>query len=92
MSTQAQVINLLAALRAELGVAYLFIAHDIAVVRHISHRVVVLYRGRVMESGPAAEVCLRPSHPYTPRCRIRRSSASAARCGGPRCRPRRRRP
>ncbi|WP_063726726.1 oligopeptide/dipeptide ABC transporter ATP-binding protein [Streptomyces sp. RTd22] len=65
VSTQAQVINLLAALQAELGVAYLFIAHDIAVVRHISHRVVVLYRGRVMESGPAAEVCLRPSHPYT---------------------------
>jgi peptide/nickel transport system ATP-binding protein len=65
VSTRAQVINLLSSLQAELGVAYLFIAHDIAVVRHISHRVVVLYRGRVMESGPAAEVCLRPTHPYT---------------------------
>ncbi|QXV99932.1 MULTISPECIES: ABC transporter ATP-binding protein [Rhodococcus] len=65
VSTQAQVINLLDELQNKLGVAYLFIAHDIAVVRHISDRVVVLYRGQVMESGPAERVCDRPLHPYT---------------------------
>ncbi len=65
MSIQAQVLNLLRELQDELGVSYLFITHDLAVVRHVSHRVVVMYRGRVMETGTAAEVCERPRHPYT---------------------------
>ncbi|MCZ2827728.1 ATP-binding cassette domain-containing protein [Modestobacter sp. VKM Ac-2986] len=65
VSTQAQVLALLQRLQAELGVAYLFISHDIAVVQHLSDRVVVLYRGRVMEQGPADRVCSTPLHPYT---------------------------
>ena len=65
VSVQAQVLNLLDALQREKGMSYIFISHNMAVVRHISDRVVVLYRGRVMEEGPAAEVCDRPAHPYT---------------------------
>lgn len=65
VSTQAQIINLLKQLQSELGVAYLFISHDIAVVQNISDRVVVLYRGRVMEQGPTDAICRTPLHPYT---------------------------
>lgn len=65
VSTQAQIINLLKRLQGELGVAYLFISHDIAVVQNISDRVVVLYRGRVMEQGPVDAICRTPLHPYT---------------------------
>ncbi|WTW99738.1 ATP-binding cassette domain-containing protein [Streptomycetaceae bacterium NBC_01309] len=65
LSIQAQVMNLLADLQHELGLGYLFIAHDLPVVRHLSHRIVVLYRGRVMESGPADQVYDTPLHPYT---------------------------
>lgn len=65
LSVQAQVLNLLRSLQDELGVSYLFISHDLAVVRHVSMRVVVLYRGRVMEAGPAAVVYNHPAHPYT---------------------------
>jgi oligopeptide/dipeptide ABC transporter ATP-binding protein len=65
LSIQAQIMNLLADLQAELGVSYLFIAHDLAVVRHLSHRTVVLYQGRIMESGDAAEVADSPVHPYS---------------------------
>ncbi|MBB3041759.1 ATP-binding cassette domain-containing protein [Nocardioides sp. LMS-CY] len=65
VSTQSQVINLLEDLQEELGVAYLFIAHDLAVVRHISDEVGVMYSGRLLETGPAEEVYTAPAHPYT---------------------------
>ncbi|MER5943536.1 ABC transporter ATP-binding protein [Streptomyces sp. NPDC001928] len=65
LSIQAQVMNLLADLQQELSLSYLFIAHDLPVVRHLSHRIVVLYRGQVMESGPAETVYGDPVHPYT---------------------------
>lgn len=65
VSTQNQVINLLEDLRDALGLSYLFIAHDLAIVRHISHRVAVMYLGHLVESGPAERVYSRPAHPYT---------------------------
>jgi oligopeptide transport system ATP-binding protein len=65
VSIQAQILNLLADLRRELGLTYLFISHDLAVVRHIADRVVILYRGRVMEQGPAAATLETPRHPYS---------------------------
>ncbi|MBO9579201.1 MAG: ABC transporter ATP-binding protein, partial [Microbacteriaceae bacterium] len=65
VSTQNQIINLLEDLRAELGLSYLFIAHDLAVVRHISHRTAVMYLGRIVELGPSDRVYEDPAHPYT---------------------------
>jgi len=65
VSIQAEVINLLADLQQELGLGYLFVAHDLAVVRHVSSRIAVMYLGRIVEEGPAAEVYSRPKHPYT---------------------------
>jgi peptide/nickel transport system ATP-binding protein len=65
VSIQAQVLNLFIKLRDELNLTYLFISHDLGVVRHLSDRVVIMYLGRVVESAPAEEVFLRPNHPYT---------------------------
>ncbi|MET9969975.1 ATP-binding cassette domain-containing protein [Streptomyces sp. NPDC006356] len=67
LSTQARVLDLLIDIQRRTGVAYLFISHDLAVVRHISHRVAVLYRGDVVETGPAQTVTSIPDHPYTRR-------------------------
>ena len=65
VSIQAQVINMFEDLQAKLGVAYLFIAHDLLVVRHISNRIAVMYLGKVVEIGDADEVYDHPMHPYT---------------------------
>ena len=65
VSIKAQIVNLLADLQAQLGVSLLFIAHDLASVRHISHRVMVLYLGKVMELAPGDEIYRSPRHPYT---------------------------
>ncbi len=65
VSIQAQILNLLADLQAELDLTALFIAHDLAVVKHVSHRVAVMYLGRIAEIGTREEIYDRPSHPYT---------------------------
>ena len=86
VSIQAQVLNLFIRLREELGLTYLFISHDLGVIRHVSDRVVVMYLGRVVEAAGAGEIFERPNHPYTealiaevPRVETRRRRFAAIR-------------
>jgi len=65
VSVQAQVLNLLMQRQRDMGLAMLFISHDMAVVRHLSDRIAVMYRGRIVEAGEAGQLCSRPAHPYT---------------------------
>jgi peptide/nickel transport system ATP-binding protein len=86
VSIQAQVLNLFIALRERLGLTYLFISHDLGVVRHLSDRVAIMYLGRLVELAPTAELYARPNHPYTqallaeiPRLDVRRKTFAAIR-------------
>jgi len=65
VSIRAQILNLLRDLQAQLGLSYLFIAHDLAAVAHMSHTIAVMYLGQIVEIGDAATIATRPRHPYT---------------------------
>jgi peptide/nickel transport system ATP-binding protein len=67
LSTQARVLDLFLQIQQDTGVSYLFVSHDLDVVRHLSHRVAVMYRGEIVEQGEAEQVAARPVHPYTQR-------------------------
>ena len=87
VSIQAQILNLLLDLRAERNLAMLFISHDLAVIRHVADRILVMYRGTVVETGAVADLYSRPAHPYTRQLLAASSMAgltAAGRAPGPR--------
>ena len=65
VSIRAQILTLLSDLQEEFGLTYVFVAHDIGVVRHVSDRIAVMHDGKIVEQGPADQVCERPADPYT---------------------------
>jgi peptide/nickel transport system ATP-binding protein/oligopeptide transport system ATP-binding protein len=65
VSVQVQILNLMKDLKVAMNLSYLFVAHDLAVVRYVSDRIVVMYLGKIVESAPAVSLCVRPGHPYT---------------------------
>lgn len=67
LSTQARVLDLFLEIQQNTGVAYLFVSHDLDVIRHVSHRVAVMYKGEIVEQGDALQVTGDPQHPYTQR-------------------------
>jgi ABC-type glutathione transport system ATPase component len=67
LTTQARVLDLFLQIQKDTGVSYLFVSHDLDVVRHISHRIAVMYKGEIVEQGPATKVASTPDHPYTQR-------------------------
>ena len=67
LTTQARILDLFLQIQRDTGVSYLFVSHDLDVVRHISHRVAVMYKGEIVEQGPSQEVTVTPQHPYTQR-------------------------
>ena len=67
LTTQARILDLFLQIQKDTGVSYLFVSHDLDVVRHISHRVAVMYKGEIVEQGPASQVTVHPTHPYTQR-------------------------
>lgn len=67
LSTQARVLDLFLEIQETLMVSYLFVSHDLDVIRHVSHRVAVMYKGEIVEQGPASKVAVDPAHPYTQR-------------------------
>ena len=81
VTTEVRILDLLNQLQKELGVAVLYISHDLGVVRKVSHRVLVMYAGRVVEMGPTERLFREPKHPYTAGCWMRRPPRN--RLGGP---------
>jgi peptide/nickel transport system ATP-binding protein len=67
LTTQARILDLFLQIQKDTGVSYLFVSHDLDVVRHISHRVAVMYKGEIVEQGAASKVTVKPEHPYTQR-------------------------
>jgi peptide/nickel transport system ATP-binding protein len=67
LSTQARILDLFIEIQERTGVAYVFVSHDLSVVRHVSHRVAVMYRGEIVEVGDGDQITSHPHHPYTQR-------------------------